>query len=74
MGADGVLNRTHLDSNLDNNVPSDDVEHALAKAMGEASAAGRFDVVALLAGELQARRLARGGVTALAAKKRRDGA
>jgi hypothetical protein len=52
----------------------DAVEQALAKALTEASAAGRFDVVALLAGELQARRLARGGVVALAARKRIRGA
>jgi hypothetical protein len=37
----------------------DDVENALAKALGEAAAAGRFDVVAQLARELEARRLAR---------------
>ncbi|MBX3222399.1 MAG: hypothetical protein KF795_17905 [Labilithrix sp.] len=37
----------------------DDVERALAKALSEASAAGRFDVVAQLARELEARRLAR---------------
>jgi hypothetical protein len=39
----------------------DDVEAALAKALEQAAAAGRFDVVAILAGELQARRLAREG-------------
>jgi hypothetical protein len=33
MGADGALNGMHLDSNLDNDVPSDDVEHALAKQL-----------------------------------------
>ena len=37
---------------------ADDVERALAKALGEAAAAGRFDVVARLARELEARRLA----------------
>ena len=36
----------------------------------QAAAAGRFDVVALLAGELQARRLARGGVHTLEGKRR----
>jgi hypothetical protein len=51
----------------------DDVEAALVKAIGEASAASRFDVVALLASELQARRLARGGVVALDAKRRQRG-
>jgi hypothetical protein len=39
----------------------DEVEAALAKALDAAAAAGRFDVVALLAGELQARRLAASG-------------
>jgi ApbE superfamily uncharacterized protein (UPF0280 family) len=48
-----------------------EVEAALARALGQAADAGRFDVVALLAGELQARRLARGGVTALDEKRRR---
>jgi hypothetical protein len=46
------------------------VEAALAKALAQAAAAGRFDVVARLAGELQARRLARGGVAVLDAKRR----
>jgi hypothetical protein len=45
------------------------VEAALAKALEQAAAAGRFDIVALLAGELQARRLARAGVVALNAKR-----
>jgi hypothetical protein len=52
----------------------DAVEAALAKALEGATAAGRFDVVALLAGELQARRLAREGVPNLNARKRRGGA
>jgi hypothetical protein len=43
----------------------DPVEAALAKAIGEAATAGRFDVVALLAKELEARRLARANVVAL---------
>jgi hypothetical protein len=47
----------------------DAVEAALAKALQEALAAGRFDVVALLAGELRARRLAREGVTTLDARR-----
>jgi hypothetical protein len=38
-----------------------DVEAALARALGQAAAAGRFDVVAQLARELEARRLARAG-------------
>lgn len=37
----------------------DQVEAALARALERASAAGRFDVVAQLARELEARRLAR---------------
>jgi hypothetical protein len=37
----------------------DVVEAALAKALTEAARAGRFDVVAQLAKELEARRLAR---------------
>jgi hypothetical protein len=37
----------------------DPVDMALARALTEASAAGRFDVVAQLAKELEARRLAR---------------
>jgi hypothetical protein len=39
-----------------------DIDGALARALDRASEAGRFDVVALRAGELQARRLAREGV------------
>jgi hypothetical protein len=38
-----------------------DVEMSLARAIAEASAAGRFDVVAQLARELEARRLAAAG-------------
>jgi hypothetical protein len=60
-----------LDSNLDNNISSDDVEHALAKAIGEASAAGRFDVVAQLARELEARRMGRAGNVVLLDAARR---
>jgi hypothetical protein len=45
------------------------VEAALARALEQAAAAGRFDVVALLANELQARRLARGGVAVLDVKR-----
>jgi hypothetical protein len=51
-----------------------DVDGALARALDRASEAGRFDVVALLAGELQARRLAREGVPALPTKGRQRGA
>ena len=74
-GVDGSLNGASLDRGLDRAVPSDSsldrVESALAKAIEEASAAGRFDVVALLAGELQARRLARDGVALLRAARPR---
>jgi hypothetical protein len=52
----------------------DALEMALAKALEGATAAGQFDVVALLAGELQARRLAREGLAKPDAKKRRGGA
>jgi hypothetical protein len=41
--------------------PGDAVEAALALALDRASEAGRFDVVALLAKELEARRMARAG-------------
>jgi hypothetical protein len=40
---------------------ADGVEAALASALGAAAAAGRFDVVAQLAREIEARRLARAG-------------
>ncbi len=50
------------------------MDAALARALDRASEAGRFDVVALLAGELQARRLARVGVVALDAKRGQRGA
>jgi hypothetical protein len=75
MGADDALNRTHLDRNLDRAHPApadvDRVEAALAKALEGATAAGRFDVVAQLARELEARRLARAGnVIALSGKSR----
>jgi hypothetical protein len=42
-----------------------DVENALASAVAEAAAAQRWDVVVLLAKELEARRFAREGVLAL---------
>jgi hypothetical protein len=41
--------------------PADPVEGALAQALDAAAAAGRFDVVAQLAEELRARRLASAG-------------
>ncbi len=47
------------------------VEAALAAALGGAAAAGRFDVVAQLARELEARRMARmGNVVNLPTKAR----
>ena len=57
-----------LDAGLD---APDAVEAALAKALGEAAAAGRFDVVAQLARELEARRMARmANVVPLSSKAR----
>ena len=50
-----------------------DVDGALARALDRASQAGRFDVVALLGGELQARRLTREGVPTLPTKTRQRG-
>jgi hypothetical protein len=52
----------------------EDIETALVRALAEASAAGRFDVVALLAGELRARRLASQGVASIYARRREPGA
>ncbi len=80
MGADGALNKAPLDRLLDQPqdapVEVDVVELALAKAI-DAEVADRRPGwegrVALLAGELQARRLARGGVATLDAKKRHRG-
>jgi hypothetical protein len=48
----------------------DPVEAALARAVTEAAAAGRFDVVGLLARELEARRLARAAVLSLDLRRR----
>jgi hypothetical protein len=53
------LNAAPLDRSLDHQLPPDVVEAALARALDRASEAGRFDVVAQLARELEARRLAR---------------
>ena len=51
---------------------ADPVETALAVALTEASRAGRFDVVAQLAKELEARRLARAeNVVSLASRRER---
>jgi hypothetical protein len=46
-----------------------DVETALADALSRAAAAGRFDVVAQLARELEVRRLTRSINVVLASKK-----
>jgi hypothetical protein len=67
-----------LDRGLDQARPVpavvDTVDGALAKALEGATAAGRFDVVAQLAKELEARRLARmGNVVALLTKTRQRG-
>jgi hypothetical protein len=82
MGADPVLNATALDHALDpsRTVPreaGDVVEQALARAIDAevlTRAPGWEGRVALLAGELQARRLAREGVATIDPKKRRRGA
>jgi hypothetical protein len=53
--------------------PIDSVERALATALEAAAAAGRFDVVAQLARELEARHLAAAGnVVPLSPKVRRN--
>ncbi|MBK6694819.1 MAG: hypothetical protein IPG50_21810 [Myxococcales bacterium] len=49
----------------------DRVEEGLARALEAATAAGRFDVVAQVAEELKARRLAREGVADLATARRK---
>jgi hypothetical protein len=50
-----------------------DVESALARALVEASAAQRWDVVVLLAKELEARRFARAGVLELDVERAKRG-
>lgn len=52
-------------------VPSDPIETALATAIVEATRAGRFEVVAQLARELEARRAARANVVDLAVERKR---
>jgi hypothetical protein len=63
MSADEALNGTQLDRSLDraSDVPPkhDPVEAALAKALEGATSVGQWDVVAQLARELEARRVAR---------------
>jgi hypothetical protein len=65
IGADDALNKAPLDRGLDQPQPvpadGDAVEAALAKALEGATSAGRWDVVAQLARELEARRLTRSG-------------
>jgi hypothetical protein len=56
-------------------VSGDAIEAALANALAAAAAAGRFDVVAQLARDLEARRQARAGnIALLDAARRRGGA
>lgn len=56
-----------------NTAADDPVEGALAKALDAAAAAGRFDVVAQLAKEIEARRLARAeNVIPIGGRKRRE--
>jgi len=52
---------------------ADPVETALAEALTKASAAGQWEIVARLAGELEARRKARAGVVDLDAARARRG-
>jgi hypothetical protein len=78
IAADRALNTVPLDLRLDlvRSAPAavDAVEAALATALERATAAGRFDVVAQLARELEARRLARmGNVIAMRPKERPNG-
>jgi hypothetical protein len=49
----------------------EEVEAALAKGLADAAAAGRFDVVAQIARELEARRLARARIVSLADRRER---
>jgi hypothetical protein len=52
---------------------ADPIEQALSRALDEATKVGRWEVVGQLAGELQARRLARAGnVVAMPVLKRRS--
>jgi len=62
-----------IDCAYDSTAPVDAVEVALAAALTKAAVAGRFDVVAQLARELEARRKAHEtcNVVALARAKRR---
>jgi hypothetical protein len=57
--------RTPMGQSWGNQTPQeasgDEVERVLARALAQAAEAGRFDVVAQLARELEARRLARAG-------------
>ena len=57
----------------DPELAADAVEAALAAALQAATVAGKWDVVAQLARELEARRTARGGVVDLAVERKRRG-
>jgi hypothetical protein len=61
---------TVVDSSERSNPEGDAIEIALTAALGAAVAAGRFDVVAQLARELEARRLARSKVVDIGSRKR----
>jgi hypothetical protein len=72
---DGKRREVSASCALDAPALIDPVEAAVAKAIADAATAGRFDVVAQLARELEARRLARAGnVVLLDAGRRRGGA
>ena len=56
-------------SQMGQSTPTDVVEAALALALTKAAAAGRFDVVAQLAKELEARRTAASNVVSISARR-----
>jgi hypothetical protein len=66
--------KTTLDRSLDREHREDAIEKALAQALSQAALSGRFDVVAQLARELEARRLSRStNVVAINAHKKAGG-
>ncbi len=69
--ASGSEARDHEGSRQAPRQPDDDVAAVLVRAIEAATAAGRFDVVAVLAGELRERRLAGSGVVDLTAARAR---
>ncbi len=79
MNPAGSLSQDEADRDRSDTSPplaaaSDAVDEALAKAITAAVEAGRFDVVAQLARDLEARRVARAGnVIALADKRAKRG-